>query len=385
MRAYVHDRVVFLWWAEAVLSNLMRHFGIDVTSRLFVLFSSHDYFIVWGHRVPIVTALPRRLNKFFVRWSRSSFAPVRWLFDYRNLMFFYPVLCWNLSRKIRKYHPKQVVISSFAAVKNVIPISGWQIPTILYLHSPMQYIRENYDEYMQKLTWIKKMLFSFATNYLRPRDKKMRSYTVVYTNSCYTAQCAKKYYMLDGNVRYPELDPAFFSTTVVSIPRDYFIYVGRLVRFIREVDRLVELCNSLALPLLIVGSWPDEIYLKSIAWPTITFIGHISNIHQKIDILKHARGLINLAKESCGMATMEAVALWVPVIWFAFGGSREIIAPDLKQLDVDNVYVSPMGVLVTDKSLSTLQDAVQKFLVTDRDRKHIQSIANQQQQKRFIP
>lgn len=373
VRVYVHDRVVFLWGAEAMLSSLMRHFGIDKETKLFVLYSTHEFFVVDGTRIPIVTALPRRVNKLFAWWWVSSFSVFRWLFDYRNLMFFYPFLCWLLQKKILAMDPSEIIISSFAAVKNIVPVHGWTISTTLYLHSPMQYIWENYDEYMLKLTWLKKQLFRFAARYLRPRDRKSRAYALSYANSGYTAQCAEKYYGITPKVRYPELSPLFFSTPVVAVPRDYFIYVGRLVRFIREVDRVISLCTQLNLPLLVVGSGPDEDYLKSIAWPTVTFIGQINEVEEKVSILKHARWLINLAKESCGIATMEALLLWVPVFWYAAGGSREIVTWSIgDDLFDQDILVTDLWVLVAEKSSPTLQKGMNQFIQKKRDRSALQ-------------
>jgi hypothetical protein len=43
------------------------------------------------------------------------------LFDYRNLMFFYPVLVWILRRKVEQFAPDEMIVSSFAAVKNILP------------------------------------------------------------------------------------------------------------------------------------------------------------------------------------------------------------------------------------------------------------------------
>ncbi|MBP7848507.1 hypothetical protein KA013_04860 [Patescibacteria group bacterium] len=60
-----------------------------------------------------------------------------------------------MARKIRRYQPELQVISSFAAVKNVVPhgkLSNDFPTTVLYLHSPMQYIHENYQEYVRKLS-----------------------------------------------------------------------------------------------------------------------------------------------------------------------------------------------------------------------------------------
>jgi hypothetical protein len=65
-------------------------------------------------------------------------------------MFFYPSLMRVLSKKIKKFRPDHILISSFAIAKNITPISG--VPMTLYLHSPMQYIRTHYDEYKEKLT-----------------------------------------------------------------------------------------------------------------------------------------------------------------------------------------------------------------------------------------
>ncbi len=379
MTVYAHDRIVFLWWAESMLRTLINHFGHNETTRIYVLYSTHETFAVGGRQIPIVTALPHRINRLFVYWARSWWYPMRWLFDYRNLLFFYPLLCRLLRRKIQQATPDRLVISSFAAAKNLVPISWREIPTTLYLHSPMQYIWENYSEYMQKLSWLKKMLFQFATSYLRPRDKKSRLYETVYANSRYTASCAQTYYSIDARVWYPPLDTRFFSSPVVTVPRDYFVYVGRLVRFIREVDVIIEMCNTMQLPLLILWSWPDEDYLKSIAWPTITFVWQVTDVEEKIEIVKHARWLINLAKESCGIATMEAVCLWVPVFWYAQWGSDEIVCPPTIPCETTSSSLcSSLWVLTTDKQLSVLIENMKLFLNKQRSREEIQHIGRAQ-------
>lgn len=74
-------------------------------------------------------------------------------------MFWFPVLCRILRRKIYQFQPDHIIIDSFAAVKNIIKpeknkhqlSQDKKHHTTLYLHSPMQYIRENYDENISKL------------------------------------------------------------------------------------------------------------------------------------------------------------------------------------------------------------------------------------------
>lgn len=285
----------------------------------------------------------------------------------------YPLLCRILRKKIQQVAPDLLVISSFAATKNVVPDSNDRnMQTILYLHSPMQYIRENYEEYMHKITWSKRILFKRVSRYLRPRDKKIRSYDEVFANSEYTASCAKKYYDLEAKVRYPEMPELYHTTPVATQQLDYFVYIGRLVRFIREVDLIIELCTSLSLPLLILGSWPDEDYLHAIAWPTVVFVWQITDLQQKIQILSQARGLINLAKESCGMATMEALALGVPVFGYQAGGTQEWVDKE-------------SGVLTSNKQLPDLKVQMQHFLEHPRNRTTIRSSFRKKYNGAFNP
>jgi len=53
-------------------------------------------------QIPIVTALPNWLNRFFVRVDRTKPPVLHYLFDYRNLMPFFPVLMKVLSWKLAK-------------------------------------------------------------------------------------------------------------------------------------------------------------------------------------------------------------------------------------------------------------------------------------------
>lgn len=106
-------------------------------------------------------------------------------------MFWFPLLTRILSRKIKKYKPDHIIISSFAAAKN---INTSIAPTTLYLHSPMQYIWENYYDNLHKLRFPIKQLYQFAAQYLRPWDKKKRQYNTVLFNSEYTQSIAEKLY-----------------------------------------------------------------------------------------------------------------------------------------------------------------------------------------------
>ena len=259
-------------------------------------------------------------------------------------MFWFPVLCKMLRRKIETYKADEVIISSFAAVKNVqcamcnvqwnekinnwsLYIDNWTLsPKVtLYLHSPMQYIRENYEENVKKLAFPIKQLYQFASIYLRPRDKKSRHYDVVLCNSNYTAKLAKQLYGLDWQVVYPIIDNAFLIEPISNISKDYFVFVWRVQKFVREIGTIIEACNATNTPLVVIGDWPDMEYAKSLAWPTIIFVWQIDNVQEKVAIIKHAKWLINIAKESFGIGTAEALCLWVPVLWHNWWATPELV------------------------------------------------------------
>ncbi len=398
--AFVHDRIFHIWGAEHVFFDLIekdikKHVPTpgkspitNNTYRVYTLFSDKTTITIHKQKIPIITALPRWINDLFVWGSKRNNS----LLDYRNLLVFSPLLCWILKRKILRNGASHIHLSSFSAVKNVVPPVWSKTGNLyghisLYLHSPNQYIRENHQEYTKKLTWRKLSLFTFITPYLRKRDRQPRQYDSITTNSTYTAECAKKYYSestvwtqkvklkevwierehrhceerredgtasscsdaaiswwsnpLDetdlksvstnsnvGNaihVQYPLIDPLYFSTPVCSRPRNYFLYLWRLTTLVRECDLIIKLCNECAVPLIVAGSGPDQDYLQSLAWPTVTFIWRVTDTEEKIELIRHARGLINLAKESCGIATMEALALWVPVFGYSVWWTAELV------------------------------------------------------------
>jgi len=239
-------------------------------TKVFTLISDRKYLQVGDHALPIVTALPSWLNQLFLFCTKKRCPLLSWLFDYRNLMFFYPMLMRRLSRKIKKYAPKQIIISSFAIAKNITPLSG--VPMKLYLHSPMQYIWSHYDEYDKKLHGIKGFLFHYIVPKLRKWDKKFTKFDVITANSQYTADLAKELYHMKAKVQYPKLLNLYYETPVADQPLAYYVYVGRLVAFVKECDLIIKLFNKIKKPLIMIGSGPDEEYLKSIAGDTIIFL-----------------------------------------------------------------------------------------------------------------
>ena len=226
----------------------------------------------------------------------------------------------------------------------------------------MQYIWSHYDEYTHKLSWFKLALFKAITPRLRKRDKKFTKFDEVEFNSQYTAKLAKKLYWISWKVVYPKIDPLFHSARVVVQPNNYYIYVWRTVKFVKEVDKIIKLFNEIKQPLLIMWSGPDEIYLKSIAWDNVIFIWRIENPEQKMKIMSESKWLINITKESFWICTMESLLCWVPVFWFNEGASVELVD-------------SESWILVPDKNHETLVSNFKKFSEKEWNREKIQKRA----------
>ena len=362
--AFVHCWI-FPWGALNVFQDLIKEDFSNPdnkisNSQIFTLVSDTKYLEIWNIKIRIKTALPSWINKIFIYFTNHKVFILSQIFDYRNLIFFYPILTKLLSQKIKKYKPDHITISSFAIAKN-ITIPDW-CKSKLYLHSPMQYICSHYDEYSQKIKWRKWFLFRFIVKRLRKRDKKFTKFDICYANSNYTQNLAKEIYWIDCQVKYPKVKEEYFTTMISTDPANYYVYVGRLVNFVRESDLIIKLFNHLKLPLIVIWSWPDELYLKSIAWDSIIFTWRWPT--WMIDIIKNSKWLINLTKESFGLWTAEALLLWVPIFWYNQWATPELVDKH-------------SWILTDNKYMKTLIENFQEFTNTKRNREIIaQNIRN---------
>jgi len=358
-------------WALNVLKDLimeekMKAQTLHATSqpeiRIFTLVSDRKTL----DGVPITTVFPWRLNHLFTT-----------RLDYRNLIVFAPCLMRILSRKIKKYierrddlshdveliqrdKPNEIYISSFAIAKNIsLSTFDFGPSTKLYLHSPMQYIRSHYEEYTHKLKWWKGRLFKKIVPRLRARDTKFTKFDSVYSNSNYTAKLAKEIYGLNATVKYPIVHcHCEWNEAICTESLPYYIYTGRLVKFVKEVDKIIELFNHTHDPLIIIGSGPDEAYLKSIAHPNIIFVDWTDDKKEIYKILAQSRWFINLTKESFWISTAEALLLGVPVFGYDEGATPELVDED-------------SWVLVNHKDLHALISKFDEFKSKQRDREKI--------------
>jgi glycosyltransferase involved in cell wall biosynthesis len=110
----------------------------------------------------------------------------------------------------------------------------------------------------------------------------------------------------------------------ISKPKKYFLYVGRLARA-KNIHLAIEACNKLGCQLWVVGAGREENDLKSIAGPTIKFLGQVSDKGLP-EIYQGAKALIFPAEdEEFGIVPVEAMAHGLPVIALRSGGVVESV------------------------------------------------------------
>jgi len=134
----------------------------------------------------------------------------------------------------------------------------------------------------------------------------------------------QKFYRRNSVVVYPPIHVPSTPPAQSLKKENFVLYVGRLGAS-KHVDLVIEACNQLKQPLKLVGVGRDMKYLKSIAGPSIEFLGSVSDetLH---GLYARAHVLIYPAEdEDFGMIPVEAMAYGTPVIVHHSGGFLETV------------------------------------------------------------
>jgi glycosyltransferase involved in cell wall biosynthesis len=212
-----------------------------------------------------------------------------------------------------------VLSSSSAFGKGVITRPGTM--HICYCHTPMRWCW-NYDEYVERehLGGMARRILPFYITRLRLWDQasSMRVDHFI-ANSPVVAERIHKYYRRDAVIIPPPVEASRFLFDPATQPEDYFLIVSRLVPY-KRIDLAIEACNRLHVPLIIVGSGRDLERLKSLAGPTIRFLGRLSD-EEVLYYYAHCRAFLFPGEEDFGITPLEAHASGRPVVAYGAGGA----------------------------------------------------------------
>lgn len=187
----------------------------------------------------------------------------------------------------------------------------------------------------------------------------------------------KKYYNRQSVVIYPPLTIAGDN----SLTKDdgYFLVVSRLVPY-KKIDLAIKACKDLNLPLKIVGTGSEEIFLKSISSENIEFLGDLSD-RELISYYKNCKALIFPGSEDFGLVMAEAQSFGKPVIAYKSGGALEIIKQGITGEFFENPTVESLKEVLINFNPSrynskTCKEQVRKFSFEEFEQKFTNLINN---------
>jgi glycosyltransferase involved in cell wall biosynthesis len=154
-----------------------------------------------------------------------------------------------------------------------------------------------------------------------------------------------KYYRRDSVVIYPPVDTGRFA--VAPSHDDFYLSIGRLVPY-KRVDLVVQACTELGLPLKVGGAGRDLERLKSMAGPTVEFLGYVSD-DELVDLMARCKAFLFAGAEDFGITPVQAMASGRPVVAYAYGGT------------LDTVIDGFSGALFQEQSVESLVAALELF------------------------
>jgi len=275
---------------------------------------------------PIYTSYATR------EWRRRLDGKVKtgWLQPLGHVRKFVPFLriIWFTHLKFDGY---DLVISSSGAEAKGIKVPEKTLH-IDYCHAPTHYYWSRYDEYMKHpgfgaLDWLARIGLRLLVAPLRRWDyKAAQRPDYMIANSTHIQSEIRKYYDRESSVIFPPVYMERFQKPQHSKrKRAGFLISGRQTPY-KRFDIAVQACTRLELPLSVVGDGPDHKRLRSLAGPTVTFLGRVSDEVLEEEFAS-AQALIFPGLDDFGITPVEAMASGTPVIAYKAGGALDYVLP----------------------------------------------------------
>lgn len=198
-----------------------------------------------------------------------------------------------------------------------------------YCHTPTRFLWSDREYIEQEVPWPVRWPAKLFLWWFKLWDLRAASQVDVFlANSTETQTRIKKYYGRESQVVYPFVDVEFWSQNrdKRQETRDKFFLIAGRLHAHKHNDLVVEVCTELGLQLHVVGAGRDEEHLKSIAGPTVSFLGRVSDQELRTEFA-NAEAYVYPQLEDFGLMPVEAAASGTPTIGINEGGSRETIVP----------------------------------------------------------
>jgi len=228
-----------------------------------------------------------------------------------------------------------ILSSSHCVAKGVLTRGT---PHLSYIHSPMRYMWDLFEQYFSKNQVSKTTRLAAKT--LRPLlqnwDKKSSArVTRFVANSSYIADRIQRCYGRESTVIHPFVDLDRFHLKInpdemptelkKKLPERYFLILSAFAPY-KKIEVAIEAAERNNFPLVVAGDGQEKARLLSLQGKNTTFL--ISPPDDWIPHLyKNALALLFPGTEDFGITPLEAMASGTPVIAFARGGQLETVTP----------------------------------------------------------
>ncbi len=324
--ALVHDQLAEFGGAERVLISLKK---IYPDADIYVSFVDRNKLGMHWKKFENWKIIQSRAR--FIPFFSRLYSPLRfllpWIWRSFDLSLYDLVVCsssWGMAKGVSLHK------------KNKLSTLDSQLSTkyICYLHTPPRYLY-GYDESALKKYLFVRIYARIVNHFLRMYDyESSQTIDTFIFNSEEIRQRSLKFYRRDGVVIHPPIQIPSIKNHVPKNTQDsinqrlatgtYFLTISRLAPT-KHIDLIIQVCNKLKKQLIVVGTGNQESYLRSIAGPTISFKGHVTD--DEFERLYKGAGAFLYASvdEDFGMVPVEAMAHGVPVIAYASGGVKETV------------------------------------------------------------
>lgn len=243
---------------------------------------------------------------------------------------------------------------------------------VCYCFTPMRYAWLFREEYLGH--GARSMLARPLLAWLRDWDRRASDGVdrFIGISHC-VAQRIRDFYGRDCDMVYPPVDTHFYTLPDTPPAPDaptFDLIVSALVPY-KRVDLAVQAYTKAGLPLKVVGTGTGTEALKSIAGPTIEFLGWRSNEEIR-ELYRNCRMLVFPGEEDFGIVPLEAMACGRPVVAYGKGGAMDTVADGVS------------GLFFHEQTVDALIDAVSRAAATEWNPAAIRAHAENFSPERFI-
>ncbi len=218
-----------------------------------------------------------------------------------------------------------------------------------------------------------KIVAPFLDNYLRIWDfEASKRPDELIAISEFIKNRIKKYYRRESTVIHLGVDMSKWYPDKDGIPdKDFYFIASRLYDY-KRIDLAIIACNKLRKNLVVMGSGPDERYLKRIAGRTIKFYPYEPDEGVIRKYMSQSKAFLFPGVEDFGLTPIESMACGRPVIAYNKGGVTE------------TVIDGRTGIFFDEQTSECLARAMEKFEKMKFRRNAIIDRAHEFSEKNFI-